>query len=77
MITAGQETLKILRVKAGLTQKELAKLVGVSLPTYCIWENNPNMIKAGNLKRIAEVLGVGVCDIFLPDDVNETDIGVN
>ncbi len=47
------ETIKELRMERGLTQPELAKLVGVSNGMISIWENNVNEPKASYIKRLA------------------------
>lgn len=50
--------IKELRNAKGLTQPELAKLVGVSNGMISIWENNINEPKATYIKRLAIALGV-------------------
>ncbi|MBQ3220980.1 MAG: helix-turn-helix transcriptional regulator [Clostridia bacterium] len=52
------ETIKELRVERGLTQPQLAKLVGVSNGMISVWENNVNEPKASYVKKLATVLGV-------------------
>ena len=52
------ETIKDLRIEKGLTQPQLAKLVGVSNGIISIWENNINEPKATYIKRLALVFGV-------------------
>ncbi len=52
------ETIKELRIEKGLTQPELAKLVGVSKGMISIWENNVNEPKASFIKRLAVALEV-------------------
>ena len=54
------ETIKALRLEKGLTQPELAKLVGVSHGMISIWENNINEPKASYLKSLAIALDVSV-----------------
>ncbi len=52
------ELLKSARLKAGLTQAQLAEKIGVPKSTYCNWEQGtrePNVLK---LKQIARALGV-------------------
>lgn len=65
--------LKTLRVKAGLTQKELALLSGVSKTTIAALEGSSSekyfqSISVGKLSKLAKVLEVGVSDL-LPDDI--------
>ena len=54
------ETIKSLRIEKGLTQPQLAKLVGVSKGMISIWENNINEPKASYLKALATALDVSV-----------------
>jgi transcriptional regulator with XRE-family HTH domain len=49
-----------LRLEKGLTQPQLAKLVGVSNGMISIWENNINEPKASYLKALAVALEVNV-----------------
>ena len=50
--------IKELRIEKGLTQPDLATLVGVSKGMISIWENNINEPKATYIKRLADALGV-------------------
>ena len=54
------ETIKALRLEKGLTQPQLADLVGVSKGMITIWENNINEPKATYLKALASALDVTV-----------------
>lgn len=54
------ETIKALRLEKGLTQPQLADLVGVSKGMISIWENNINEPKATYLKALANALDVTV-----------------
>lgn len=50
-----------------VTQKEMAKALNVSLPTYVRLENNPESIKIGQAYIIAKRLDVSIDDIiFMP-----------
>lgn len=50
--------------KPRYTQKELASRLGVTVPTYRNWCRNPEMIPAGKLQEIAEILGVEPQTLF-------------
>ena len=52
------EKINALRLEKGLTQPQLAKLVGVTSGMISIWENDINEPKASNLKALALALGV-------------------
>lgn len=62
------ETIKSLRIEKGLTQPQLAKLVGVSNGMISIWENNINEPKASYLKALAVALDVSIA-VLLGEDV--------
>ena len=47
-----------LRKKAGIQQKELAMIVGVSNPTVSDWENNKKDPSGERLKKLAQYFGV-------------------
>lgn len=68
MVVAEKERLKILRVKADLTQEELATKAGVTSRTINAYEvdvNNMRKAKYETLEKIAKALGVEVDNIFL------------
>lgn len=50
--------LKQYRVKAGLTQTELARAVGVSQPNYQRWESGAALIPEDKLNKLSEALQV-------------------
>ena len=52
------EKIKALRLEKGLTQPQLAQLVGVSNGMISIWENNIKQPKANYLKKLALTFGV-------------------
>lgn len=52
------EKIKDLRLEKGLTQPQLAKLIGVSNGIISIWENNINEPKATYIKRLAKTFHV-------------------
>ena len=54
------ETIKALRLEKGLTQPQLADLVGVSKVMISVWENDINEPKATYLKALANALDVTV-----------------
>lgn len=58
------QKLKLLRLKTGLSQRALAKIVGVSNGTISVIENGEQDPTVGVLKRIIEGLGVSMSDFF-------------
>lgn len=62
------ERIKQLRQEAGLSQRELAELVGVSKAAVSCWETGVRGIPAGdNLVRLAEILGLDPAEIMKVD----------
>ena len=51
------ENLKEMRENKGLSQIEVAKLIGVSANTYRNWEYGANYPSEENMKKLKEVLG--------------------
>ncbi len=62
-------TLKAARVSKGLTQKEAAKLIGVTVDTLANYEKGKTYPDIPILKRIESVYGVEYNElIFLPEN---------
>ena len=61
-------TLKQARLLKGLTQKEVAKKLGVHVQTYSNMERNPDDVTVGEAKLISEILGFSYDFIFFNDD---------
>lgn len=62
-------TLKAARVSKGLTQKEAAKLIGVTVDTLANYEKGKTYPDIPILKRIESVYGVEYNQlIFLPEN---------
>lgn len=58
------QRVRLERVKAGLTQQELAARVGVKFQQLQKYETAANRISGSKLWLIAEALGVHVCELF-------------
>ena len=56
--------MKKRRICASMTQKQLADAVGTHWRNVQNWERNPSAAKAGNLKKVADVLGCKVDDLL-------------
>lgn len=50
--------LKEARKSAGLTQKEVAAVIGVNQNTYSYWENGKTKIDSESLAKLSELFGV-------------------
>ena len=62
-------TLKAARVNAGYSQKEAAKILGISNTTLCNWENGTSFPNVQQIEKICELYGVSYDDlIFLPSN---------
>lgn len=59
-----QITLAAARKMAGLTQRQLAELCGVSDGTVSRWEKGIKDPTISQAKRIGEVCGIHYCDII-------------
>lgn len=56
--------LKIARIKKGLTQKQLAEIVGSSPATINKIEKGKADIRVGTLKKIAKALDISIAELF-------------
>ena len=56
--------IKELRIKAKLSQKELAEMLGVTQGAVSQWETNESRPQTGMLSNLARVLGCTVDDFF-------------
>lgn len=63
-------SLEAARINAGLSQKEMAKILGVSNTTVCNWENGNSEPSASQLRKISELSGIPMDFIFVPDKSN-------
>lgn len=61
--------LKLERIRRGLNQRQLAKLSGVCQNTIVkIEKGEIDTVIVQNLKKVAEVLGVGMVELFFNDE---------
>lgn len=56
--------IKYYRKKAGITQKQLAELVGVTSTAVSNWESGQNSINTEILFKVCEVLNVSLNNIY-------------
>lgn len=63
-------SLEAARVNAGLTQKELANILGISNSTVINWEKGNTEPSISQLKKISELSGIPMDFIFIPDKSN-------
>ena len=56
--------LKVLRVKHGLTQTDLAKMLGVSVATYCLIEQGKRRGSVENWLKIQQIFKLGDAEVW-------------
>ena len=56
--------IKEARKKRGLTQIEMAKMMGEKQSTISMWETGSNIPRASKLPQIAKILGCTVDELF-------------
>lgn len=52
------------RINAGLTQSQLAELIGTTQQVITKWENGVSSPRVATLKRLAEVLKADITDLI-------------
>lgn len=53
-----KDRLKISRINANLTQKQMATLLNISQPYYAKWESGERNPKGDNIQKLSEILKV-------------------
>ncbi|WP_161979579.1 helix-turn-helix domain-containing protein [Streptococcus sp. S784/96/1] len=66
-----QERLKDLRIKAGLTQKQVAEHFNIKQPTYAQWENGRTKPKEATLKKFAQYFNVSIDYLTGKSDIKD------
>lgn len=57
--------LKVYRIKRGLSQKDVAAMLGIATSTYSSWETEPHRIKIKNAKELSVIFGESLDVLFL------------
>jgi len=65
--------MKAYRVRSGLTQDNIAKLLGISRATYNDYETNPQSVKVETYRKIADILNCDLVDFFIKNNVTISD----
>lgn len=68
------ERLREIRRKLGITQGELASLVGVSETTVWNWENGRREPRSSEINKLAKVLGVSIAYLMGETDMDHENI---
>lgn len=61
-----KRSIEELRRERGITQVQMAKLLGIPVSTYNVYENGNRKVPKKIAFQIAKVLQVKIEDIFLP-----------
>jgi len=56
-------SLKELRARKRKTQKQVATDLGISVATYCAWENDISNVAVGKVQAVADYFGVSIGQI--------------
>lgn len=56
--------IKSLREKAGLTQEQLGRLLGVGQSTVAMWEAGESKPRADKLPELAKILGCTIDELY-------------
>jgi ribosome-binding protein aMBF1 (putative translation factor) len=57
-------SLVAFRLRAGLSQQQLAERMGTKQPSVARWERDPSSMLVGTMRRLAEVLGVDLPEML-------------
>jgi len=58
------QRLNTLREAAGLTQQEVAAHLGITQPSYALWERHNVCLKPEQMTKLAEILGVRIEELL-------------
>ena len=60
------ERLRAAREAAGLTQQQVAERLGITQPSYALWERHAVALKPDQIANVAQILGVRVEELVNP-----------
>lgn len=46
------------------SQQQIADLLGIHVQTYGKWEENPDIVRVGDAKKLSKIFGISYDDIF-------------
>ena len=58
--------LSEIRLKKGITQLEMSKMLGVAVSTYNMYENGQRKIPLHIAKKISQILNASIETLFMP-----------
>lgn len=62
--------LRTYRLQCGLTQKEVAKIIGINRSSYTYYERGSHLPNIINLLKLCRIFGIEVTDLISSDDVD-------
>ena len=65
-------TMAYARRRAGLLQRQVAEVLGVSLGTVAMWDTGRNKPRADMLPKVAKLYGVTVDELLSGNEEQET-----
>lgn len=65
-----QISLKAARINAHMTQADVAKIMNRSAGTIGHWENGKTRLRKTNLRWLAEIYGIPVENLIVPERTN-------
>ncbi|WP_367270375.1 helix-turn-helix transcriptional regulator [uncultured Olegusella sp.] len=65
-----KSTLADIRERRGIKKRAVADCINVSYPTYQRYEQNPRLMRVGDLEKVCAFLHCTIGDIFLPRNLN-------
>ncbi|MGH9592140.1 MAG: helix-turn-helix domain-containing protein, partial [Bryobacteraceae bacterium] len=60
------ERVRAAREAAGLTQQQVAERLGITQPSYALWERHAVALKPDQIASLAKILGARVDDLVNP-----------
>lgn len=72
-----QYTIKELRARKDVTQKQAAAALGVSEQTYSAWEKDISNVAISKVMAVADYYGVQLSEIFLRRNMNYNQVENN
>ncbi len=63
------DRIKQLRKEKGISQRDMAKSLGINVSTYSNYENNHREPSSEIIEKVSKILGVSVQDLLVPKDI--------
>jgi len=73
--TAFGERLFAARTTAGLSQAEVAQMLGITQAAYAVWERHSMALRPDQIEKVAEILKIPVQDLFAGNNLHKERAG--